>query len=84
VRADQRRLTDISDAIQQIERYAAMGRAEFDSQELVQVWMLHHLEIIGEALRSMSPQFQSENRSRLDWAGWTRASERDRAPIFSG
>lgn len=33
--------------------------------------MLHHLEIIGEALRSMSDEFQVTYEDRMDWAGWT-------------
>ena len=71
MRPDERRLADIGDAIENIEQYASKGREAFESQELLQVWMLHHLEIIGEALRSMSPQFQAEHSARFDWAGWT-------------
>jgi len=70
VRGDERRLSDIIDAIEQIDRYAARGKDAFDTEELVQVWMLHHLEIIGEALWSMSDEFRATYKDRWDWAGW--------------
>jgi len=56
------RLLDILEAIEEIERYAVRGREAFLQDEMVQVWMVHHLQIIGEAaarlpldLRSASP-----------------------------
>ena len=42
------RLLDIPEAIKEIERYAVRGRDAFLQDELVQVWMVHHLQIIGE------------------------------------
>ncbi|MFA7199756.1 MAG: HepT-like ribonuclease domain-containing protein [Methanoculleus sp.] len=56
------RLLDMLEAIEEIERYAVRGREAFLQDELVQVWMVHHLQIIGEAasrlpqdMRSASP-----------------------------
>jgi uncharacterized protein with HEPN domain len=49
------RLQDILDAITQIEMEQAKGKAAFDASALVQVWMVHHLMIIGEAVRSLDP-----------------------------
>lgn len=43
------RLKDILDAIRQIFRYSAQGKAVFEENELIQTWIIHHLEIIGEA-----------------------------------
>jgi uncharacterized protein with HEPN domain len=40
---------DILEAIERIERHAGKGRAAFDNDELIQVWMVRHLQIIGEA-----------------------------------
>ncbi len=51
---DRRRLLDIVDAIDQIDRYSARGRTAFESDELIQVWVVHHLERIGEAVRLLS------------------------------
>lgn len=51
------RLQDILFAIEQIEKYRARGRAAFDGDELIQVWMVHHLQIIGEATAQLGRSF---------------------------
>jgi uncharacterized protein with HEPN domain len=43
------RLRDIQEAIARIERYAIQGRAVFEFDKLIQTWIVHHLQIIGEA-----------------------------------
>ena len=45
-RREAERLQDILDAIAAIERYASQGRQAFDNQELIQIWIVHHLQII--------------------------------------
>lgn len=57
MRDDRERLLDIQDAIERIEKYAARGREAFAADELIQVWIIHHLQIIGEAVRALSPEF---------------------------
>ena len=42
----------------QIEKYSIAGRVRFDEDELVRVWILHHLEIIGEACAGFSGAFR--------------------------
>jgi uncharacterized protein with HEPN domain len=54
VNRDVERLHDILDAIARIEKYAAKGRQAFESDELIQVWIIHHIQIIGEAARQVS------------------------------
>ncbi len=49
------RLQDILEAIALIELERAKGRAAFESSPLIQIWMVHHLMIIGEAVRSIDP-----------------------------
>ncbi|MGO9203075.1 MAG: DUF86 domain-containing protein [Limisphaerales bacterium] len=49
------RLHDILDAIARIELEQAKGKAAFDASPLIQVWMVHHLLIIGEAVRGIDP-----------------------------
>jgi uncharacterized protein with HEPN domain len=56
VRDPRERLLDVVHAIDEIERYAKGGRAAFDADELVRTWIVHHLEIIGEAARGIAPQ----------------------------
>ena len=57
MRDPQERLRDILDAITRIERYAARGRDAFDQDELIQVWIVHHLQIIGEAAAQLGRKF---------------------------
>jgi len=60
VRVLRDRLTDILEAIKQIELEAVKGKAAFENSPLVQVWMVHHLMIIGEAVRSIDPGIRSQ------------------------
>ena len=57
MRDDRERLQDILDAIKRIERYAQRGRREFEEDELVHTWMIHHIQIIGEAASNLTPTF---------------------------
>ncbi len=55
MRDDAGRLQDILDSIQKIQERIGGGRQQFESDEMLQVWVVHHLQIIGEAARSISP-----------------------------
>jgi uncharacterized protein with HEPN domain len=59
VRDPQERLRDTLDAIDGIERYAARGRDASDQDELIQVWIVHHLQIIGEAAAQLGRDFHN-------------------------
>jgi uncharacterized protein with HEPN domain len=67
VRRDEDYLGDILDAIQQIDKYAAFGRTRFDSDELVQVWMIYHIQVIGEAASKIS----GEGRKKAPGITWS-------------
>ena len=54
MRDDAGRLQDILDSIQRIEERIGGGRQRFESDEMLQVWVVYHLQIIGEAARSVS------------------------------
>jgi uncharacterized protein with HEPN domain len=41
-----------------IERYASQGKIAFDEQELIQVWMVHQLQVIVEAANALSKETQ--------------------------
>ena len=60
------RLQDIIEAIAQIEAEQAKGRTAFEGSPLVQVWMVHNLMIIGEAVRSID----SATRQRYPSVPW--------------
>lgn len=57
MRDPKERLRDILDAITQIEKYAGQGREALETDELIQVWMVHHLQIIGEAAAQLGHEF---------------------------
>jgi uncharacterized protein with HEPN domain len=59
LKRDRQRLEDILEAIERIEKYASGGRESFDRDELVQTWIVHHLQIIGEAVRGLSEEIRS-------------------------
>jgi len=59
MRDDAGRLQDILEAIDKIQKYACRGREAFETDELLQVWAVRHLQIIGEAANKMSPELRS-------------------------
>ncbi len=60
------RLQDIQEAIARIVKYTSQGRSAFDESELIQTWVIHHLEIIGEAVRSIPQDFKDLHPS-IQW-----------------
>lgn len=58
MRDDHSLLQDILDAIKRIERYAKRGRRVFEEDELVHTWMIHHIQIVGEAASRLTPTFR--------------------------
>lgn len=53
------RLQDIAVAIERLESEAANGREAFDSDPKVQIWMVYHIQLIGEAVRSVSNELKT-------------------------
>jgi len=66
MRDDRDRLQDILDAIKKIERYAKRGRRVFEEDELVHTWMIHHIQIIGEAASKLTPTFRKTHQ-QVPW-----------------
>jgi len=67
VRDNRERLLDILEAIERIERYAARGREAFENDELLQTWVVHHVQIIGEAARKVSESLR-RGHPEVPWA----------------
>jgi uncharacterized protein with HEPN domain len=61
VRDDLERIRDILDAIQKVEKYAAQGKDKFHKSELIQVWVIHHIQIIGEAASKVSEELKAQS-----------------------
>ncbi len=61
MRDDAGRLRDILNAIDKIRSYVDKGRGEFEQNELVQVWILYQIQVIGEAARVLSQEIRAVN-----------------------
>lgn len=59
--SDRERLLDILEAAERIASYTEEGRERFERDELVQVWVVHHLEILGEAARGISEELRARH-----------------------
>lgn len=67
MRDDTQWLLDIIEAIERIERYSSRGKDAFEEDELIQNWIVHHLQVIEEAARSLSPDVREETKD-IPWA----------------
>lgn len=61
MRSDYERLLDIQEAIENISRYAKRGKKGFENDELIQNWIVRHLQIIGEASSRLSDDFRNKH-----------------------
>jgi uncharacterized protein with HEPN domain len=67
MRSDEDRLRDILAAIQRILDKTSEGRSAFDANEMLRIWVLYHLQIIGEAARGLSSDFRLRYPDKV-WA----------------
>lgn len=67
MRKNRERLLDILEAIERIEKHTSGGKQEFAGSDLIQAYVIHHLQIIGEAARSVSPEFK-KNHPEISWS----------------
>ncbi|MEN6611628.1 MAG: HepT-like ribonuclease domain-containing protein [Methanoregulaceae archaeon] len=61
MRPDRERLKDILDAVRNIQEKIPAAKDEFLHADLIQVWVLYHIQIIGEAANGISPEFRSRH-----------------------
>ncbi len=62
MRDDGERILDMLEAIERIQRHAEKGRDGFEKDELLQTWVVHHLQIIGEAASKLSEEFRDAHQ----------------------
>ena len=67
MRKPEERLLDMLEAIQRIEKYAARGRRDFVDDELIQTYVVHNLQIFGEAAFKLSPEYRQQH-PEIPWA----------------
>jgi len=61
MRGDSERIRDILDAIERIERYTLGNLEAFEQNELIQNWVVSHIQMIGEAANYISKELQGEH-----------------------
>ncbi|MHC1759914.1 MAG: DUF86 domain-containing protein [Negativicutes bacterium] len=66
MRIIEERFLDMLEAIQRIEKYAGRGRKAFVSDELIQTYIVHNLQILGEAAAKI-PADQQIQYPDLPW-----------------
>jgi uncharacterized protein with HEPN domain len=66
MRDDRERILDILEAIEKVEKYSSKGRDEFESNELIQIWIIHHIQIIGEAASKISDDLR-KSHPEIPW-----------------
>jgi uncharacterized protein with HEPN domain len=66
MRTDADRLSDILLASAKIRQRAAVSLESFEQDEMLQVWVIHHLQVIGEAARGIS-QAVKERCAEVQW-----------------
>lgn len=58
MREPKERVLDMLEAIQRIEKYAIRGRRAFVDDELIQTYIIHNLQIFGEAAHKLTPEYR--------------------------
>lgn len=67
MRTDFQRIKDILRAMDHIDsEIDANDKPTFQSDQKLQVWVIHHLQIIGEACRKLSDELK-ENHPEVPW-----------------
>ena len=66
MRIIEERFLDMMEAIQRIEKYAGRGRQAFVADELIQTYIVHNLQILGEAAAKI-PSDQQREYPNLPW-----------------
>ena len=60
------RIKDMIDAIERIEKYSIRGPLVFSTDELVQTYIVHNLQIIGEAASKLPEEYFHQYKS-IPW-----------------
>lgn len=67
MRSPRRRIEDMLESIERIGRYTVAGRGRFDADELVRTWVVHHLQILGEAAWKLPADLRAAHPA-VPWA----------------
>ncbi len=67
MRDDRTRLLDILEAIENVDKYLSRGHNAFLNDELIRVWIVHHIQNIGEAAANVTIEFRKQYL-QVPWA----------------
>ena len=81
MRSDRDRLVDINKAIQRILEKIPAKKEEFTHSDLLQVWILYHIQVIGEAANGVSPEFQKKH-NKIPWKDIIAIASPARTPVL--
>jgi uncharacterized protein with HEPN domain len=68
LREDRAWLLDMLEAIEKIEKYASRGEQAFYGEELIQIWIVYCIQIIGEAANQLSTSIKKDH-AEVPWRG---------------
>ena len=66
MRTDLDRLRDIHEALERIALKLPSDRKEFLASDMHQVWILYHIQLIGEAANGISAEFRQAH-TKIPW-----------------
>ncbi|MDH7491887.1 MAG: DUF86 domain-containing protein [Methanolinea sp.] len=66
MRTDRDRLLDILESIRRIREKLPDTKEEFIRSDLLQVWVIYHIQVIGEAANGLSSGFRESHRA-IPW-----------------
>ncbi len=66
MRDDRDLLRDVLEAIERIEKHTGRGCQAFESDDLIQTYAVHHIQILGEACRSVSAELK-QSHPEVPW-----------------
>jgi uncharacterized protein with HEPN domain len=67
MRTPRQRIMDMLEAIARIEKHTSRGRTAFDNDELIRTFVVHYLQVIGEAASQLPKQFQ-DRHPEVPWS----------------
>lgn len=67
MRSPRERVLDMLEAVNRIEKYAARGRQAFEADELIQTYLPHYLQVLGEAAFKLPADFHKEHPA-IPWS----------------
>jgi len=67
VRSERERVLDVLEAIANVRKRLPEDAGQFSEDEMIQVWIIHHLWIIGEASSHLTPELRARH-PELPWS----------------